>query len=111
KLLDFHPIVLLIDDLHLGDEATLILLRRLILRGEIKLFICGTSAETKELEDEEQMAPLERFYSHYFKEVGIRKIKLTALNETDIGNHIQKLFPNVSLAENFEKELAQISQG
>jgi diguanylate cyclase (GGDEF)-like protein len=57
-----RPVVLLIDDLHFADEATLILLRKLMVDGKIPLFICGTSMDTNHPKVEEGSAPLERLY-------------------------------------------------
>ncbi len=111
KILDNRPIILFIDDLHLGDEATLLLLRRLILNPEIPIFVCSTSMETKGSGPDQQMVPLDRFCATYDQELGIRKISLSALTDMDISNHIQRLFPNVSLPHNFEKDLAEISHG
>jgi len=111
KAVNSRPLILFIDDLHYSDEATLILLRRLMLRGEIPLFICGTSTETHEFKVEEQMVPLERFYETYHRELGVKKLTLTPLTATDIARHIKGIFTNARLPENFEKDLAQISQG
>ena len=111
KILDHRPIILFIDDLHFGDEATLILLLRLIILQEIPIFICSTSMETKDSGGQDEMVPLEKIYATYHQDPGIQKIYLTALTDTDIANHIQRLFPNITLPEDFEKDLEQITQG
>jgi diguanylate cyclase (GGDEF)-like protein len=110
KIADFRPLVLLIDDMHFSDEATLVLLRQLVLRREIPLFICGASAETKQFM-EEQVPPLERFYAAYHQELGILKLPLTPLSTNDIADYIRGIFPQVKVPENFEQDLAQISHG
>lgn len=111
KIVNSRPLIMFIDDLQYVDEATLMLIRRLMLRGEIPLFICATSSETEQVQEEEQTVPLERFYSAYHQELGILKTTLTPLSPTDIGNHIRGIFPNVGMPENFQEELGQISQG
>ncbi|MBW2038150.1 MAG: diguanylate cyclase [Deltaproteobacteria bacterium] len=111
KIANFRPLVLLIDDLHFSDEATLILLRQLILRRDIPLFICGTSSNSKQFGGEEQVPPLERFYAAHHQELDIRKVTLTPLSTNDIANLLRGIFPQVDVPENFEKDLAQISQG
>jgi diguanylate cyclase (GGDEF)-like protein len=110
KIADFRPLVLLIDDIHFSDEATLVLLRQLVLRREIPIFICGASAETKQF-TEEQVPPLERFYAAYHQELGILKLPLTPLSTNDIADYIRGVFPQIKVPENFEKDLAQISHG
>ena len=39
KVVDSQALIVFIDDLHLSDEATLLLLRQLVLQGDIPLFI------------------------------------------------------------------------
>lgn len=111
KAANNRPLLLLIDDLHLSDEATLVLLRQLMLRGDIPLFICGTFTDTMQSETQEQTVPLERFCHTCHKELSIIKLTLTPLTDSDIGNHIRGLFPHVSLPEDFENKLAQITHG
>lgn len=111
KIADFRPHVLFIDDLHFGDEATLFLLRQLVMRREIPLFICGTAIDTKQFKVQEQAVPLERFYETYHRELGINKVTLTPLSAGDIANYLRGIFPQVNMPENFEKGLAEISQG
>jgi diguanylate cyclase (GGDEF)-like protein len=110
KIADSRPLVLLIDDMHFSDEATLVLLCQLILRREIPIFICGASAETKQF-TEEQLPPLGRFYTAYRQELGILKLPLTPLSTNDIADYIRGIFPQVKVPENFEQDLTQISQG
>jgi diguanylate cyclase (GGDEF)-like protein len=123
KTLDNHAFILFIDDLHLGDEASMLLLRRLILKGDIPLFICGTSLElnganqdrkTHPLFDPttlKQDYPLERFYKSYQQELNIRKLPLTPLSEEDITKHMKRIFPNVEIPEDFKKKFIKVSKG
>ena len=46
KLLERKPLVLLIDDLHFADEASLVLLRTLFMQQELSLLVCGTVTGT-----------------------------------------------------------------
>ena len=111
KIVDRRPLIIFIDDLHFADEATMLLLRRMMLRGDIPLFICSTSSEGKEAKADKEKTPLERFYSAYGDELGLQKVILTPLTAAQIGSHIQRIFPNVDKPKNFEKDLYQITQG
>lgn len=111
KALDNRPLILLIDDLHFSDEASLLLLRRLLLRQDIPIFICGAAPETPRGTAPGQSVPLERFLAAYQEELGIHRVTLTPLSAKDIADHIQGIFPQVSLPENFEHVLTGITQG
>jgi len=43
--------------------------------------------------------------------LGINKVTLTPLSAGDIANYLRGIFPQVNMPENFEKGLAEISQG
>jgi diguanylate cyclase (GGDEF)-like protein len=111
KILDFQPFIIFIDDLQFADQASLLLLRRLMKYKEFTLFLCGTSNPMERLRSEEKKVPLVQFYETYHQELNIAKIALTPLTANDISEHLQGIFPQVSLPENFEKNLAQITQG
>jgi len=111
KLVAFRPLILLLDDLHHADEATLMLLRVLILRREIPVFICGSAPETVPDRAKDQMSPLERFLAGQQEELGIKKITLKPLSPADIASHLRGLFPQVDLPANFETHLAHVTQG
>ena len=111
KILEFQPFIIFIDDLQFADEASLLMLRRLILYEGMPLFVCGTSNPIERLQSEEEKVPLVQFYEACTKELNISKINLTPLTISDISDHLQGIFPRVSLPENFEKDLAQITQG
>ena len=110
-VIESNPLVLLIDDLQFIDEASLVLLRQLFLNRHFSLFICGTSAESRELRAEEQGSPLEIFYAANHPELDIHKISLTPLTAADITDHLQGVFPQIRIPQNFEKRLEQITQG
>jgi len=111
RLVDSQALVLLIDDLHFSDEATLLLLRRLLIRQDIPLFICGAAMPIHEAETQRQPVPLESFFAAHHQELNIDRVLLTPLSASDIGLHFQGVFPQLSLPENFEEQLAQLTQG
>lgn len=111
KLIDSQALILLIDDLHYSDDATLLLLRRLMLRKDIPLFICGTAANIHPDKVKGKKTPLEQFISTYQKELNINRLKLSPLSAADVTSHFQRIFPKISLPENFEKDLMQITHG
>jgi diguanylate cyclase (GGDEF)-like protein len=111
RILDKRPLLLFIDDLHFADEATMLLLHRIIVRGDIPVFVFSTSTESAKDKAEKEKGPLERFYGSHHQELDIQKILLTPLSAPHIAKHIQRIFPNVLMPENFEKDLAQITQG
>jgi diguanylate cyclase (GGDEF)-like protein len=111
KTLDFQPLLLLIDDLQFADEATLLLLRRLMLQREGRFFLCGTSTPIDHLKREEQASPFARFYGAYQPELDIHSISLTPLTVQDIADHLKGVFPQMKIPENLDKDLARITQG
>ncbi|NIM91818.1 MAG: diguanylate cyclase [Candidatus Aminicenantes bacterium] len=111
KILEFQPFMIFIDDLQFADEASLLLLRRLMLYEGLPLFVCATSNPIEQLQEKKEIVPLVQFFEAYTKELNISKINLTPLTASDISDHLQGIFPRVSLPENFEKDLVQITQG
>ena len=111
RLLDSHPLILIIDDCHFSDEATLLLLRRLLIRQDIPLFICGAVMPIRQAETQRQPVPLERFFAAHNQELNIDRVSLTPLSATEIGQHLQRVFPQMRLPEGFEEQLAQLTQG
>ncbi|MGW8324357.1 MAG: HEAT repeat domain-containing protein, partial [Desulfobacterales bacterium] len=110
-LLDSKPLVLLIDDLHFCDEATLIIIRKLLLGRDIPFFICGTATDIRLDKVQEELTPLEKFLGAFSQELSISRTKLTPLTAEDVADYFQKIFPNVMLPENFEEVLAKTTQG
>jgi len=111
KLINFRPLILFIDDLHLSDEATLLLLRKLLLRKDLPLFILASAIDILPGKGEGQQPPLQRFLTTYKEELTIDTLPLTPLEASDIGAHFRGIFPQVRLPEDFEASLAQITQG
>lgn len=111
KLLDSKPCVLLIDDLHFSDRASLILLRKLLLLQDIPFFICGTATDIRLDKVHRETTPLEEFLGTFGRELNISRMNLTPLTDKDIVDYFQKIFPNVSLPEKFEKILEKITLG
>ncbi|UCD77739.1 MAG: diguanylate cyclase [Desulfobacterales bacterium] len=106
-----RPVFLFLDDLHSADEASLILLRQLLLLKNFSLFICGAAGSIQESDRAEHKIPLHRFYEIYQASLDIRKVILTPLSVADITKHIQGLFPNIKLHPEFAQEIFRISQG
>jgi diguanylate cyclase (GGDEF)-like protein len=111
KLINSRPLIFFIDDLHLSDEATLLLLRKLLLRKDVPLFILGTAMDILPGKGEGQQTPLQRFLTAHQQELIIDTVPLTPLTSSDIGAHFRGIFPQVTLPEDFERSLAQITQG
>jgi diguanylate cyclase (GGDEF)-like protein len=106
-----RPVMLFLDDLHFADEASLLLLRQLLLLDKFSLFICGAAESSQESNSDEHKIPLRRFCEIYQEPLGIRKLTLTPLSAADIAKHVEGLFPNVSLPKGFAQELVRISNG
>ena len=111
RLLDSGPLMLLIDDMNFCDEASLLLLRRILLRDDIPLLVCGTSSHLQPGEIQREPAPLESFFAQHHQELNIVRVMLTPLTATDIAKHFQRIFPQVHLPEHFDMRLAQLTQG
>jgi diguanylate cyclase (GGDEF)-like protein len=106
-----RPVILFLDDLHFADEASLLLLRQLLLLKKFSLCICGAAESNPESDSGEHKIPLQRFCELHQESLGLRKLTLTPLSAADITKHIQTLFPNISIPPGFDEELARISQG
>jgi diguanylate cyclase (GGDEF)-like protein len=111
QAVDFRPLVLLVDDLHFVDEATLLLIRTLVETRSQKLFVCGSSQSFLRFETDDQVVPLERFFSTYHRELEIRRVKLRALDEGDIASYLRDVFPRLRTPPRFEAQLARTTQG
>ena len=111
RLLDSGPLMLLIDDMNFCDEASLLLLRRILLRDEMPLLVCGTSSHLQPGDIQRQPAPLESFFAQHHQELNMVRVMLTPLTATDIAKHFQRIFPQVHLPENFDMRLAQLTRG
>ena len=106
-----RPVILFLDDLHFADEASLLLLRQLLLLDKISLCICSTADSSQESDNHKDKIPLRRFCESYQEPLGIHKLTLTPLSAVDIAKHIQTLFPSITLPPGMDEDLARISQG
>ncbi len=111
RLVEYEPFIVLIDDLQFVDPGTLLLLRRLILRREVPLFLCGSALSGMQASEEGQATPLDRFWADYQQELNLQKVTLTPLVAADIQHHLRGLFPQIDVTEEFQKDLLRISQG
>lgn len=109
SVVDLKPFMVFADDLNFADEASLLLLRAMVLQNKVPLFICGTSSDF--LEPKIEINPLQRFWQAYGKELDIQKITLTPLSEEDIAKHLEKMFPSLTRPADFEKEVHRITKG
>ena len=110
-MVDGRPLVLIIDDLQLADEATLLLLRALLQSLKLPVLVCGAALEVVSRAPERETPPIERFYSAQAEGLGIRRLKLGALNEEHITDYLRSVFPNLRLRDAFGADLARITQG
>ncbi|MEE8314664.1 MAG: diguanylate cyclase, partial [Myxococcota bacterium] len=108
RAVDFRPLIVLIDNLHFADEATLNLLRVLMNRAEVPLFVCATSADSVQRTAD---SPLDRFLESQQTDLGIEEVRLTPLSVSDVSAHIRAMFPSIHLPEEFERQLCEIIQG
>ena len=106
-----QPLFLFIDDLHYADKATLLLIRRLMKRGEIRLFVIGATIDGGDHIADIPPEPLHRFITSHGENLVLVHTTLATLSADDITKHIQRLFPNIQLPEGFIENLASITQG
>jgi len=111
RLLDGAPAVWVMDDLQFSDEATLLLIRQMILRRQVPLFVCGAAGDFSEEAGDGQEDTLSRFCAAYGREIGMRKVALSPLTEVDIIKHLQAIFPRISMTREFGRALEQTTQG
>jgi diguanylate cyclase (GGDEF)-like protein len=109
--LEYRPLVLLIDDLHFADEATLLLLGALIQRDDPRVLLCGTSTESVRLGGEQEAVPFDRFCSARQRELAIRRIQLGPLSANDIAAYLRGVFPGLDMPKGFEHEIVELTQG
>ncbi|HUL02388.1 MAG TPA: diguanylate cyclase [Gemmatimonadales bacterium] len=111
RVVEGHPLVVILDDLHLADEASLLLLRALMQSGKLPMLVCGATLEPLSLGREEQSPPIERFYAARGRELAIQRLKLGGLSAEHIAEYLRSVFPNLQMPEGFEGELGQLTQG
>lgn len=112
-LIDRGPLVLFVDDMHLADEASLMLLRLFIQKKAFPVFVCASATDTGSaavIPDDDSI-PLERFRYSHGSELGIHKVRLTPLSDDDVAAHLSQAFPEAMFPNDFVRELARASQG
>ncbi len=109
KLLEGKPLVVLVDDLQFADEGTLVLLKVLLGRTDVHLFVCGTVSDS--FGQDEEPPPWERFLQSKGAELSVMKRQLQPLSAEDIRTHLSGVFPGIDLPPGFETELARITSG
>jgi len=100
-----------VDDLHFADEASLLLLSQLIQLNKFSLCVFSAAESDSKSDSAGPKIPLRRFSEIYQEPLGIRRLTLTPLSAADIAKHIHALFPGIAMPQDFDKELARISQG
>lgn len=110
-LLDYRPLALLIDDLHYADEASLLVLKRLLADNEVPLLLCGTTVALGEAPSAELETPLAKLLADRSSEVPIVKISFKPLTPANIAAHLRAVFPTLSAPPHTEVTLARVTQG
>ncbi|MCF8095336.1 MAG: diguanylate cyclase [Desulfobacteraceae bacterium] len=109
RLAGTRPLVLLIDDFHYCDPASLHLLRMLMKAEDLLIFICATASREKHTSGES--VALDLFRNAYSEELGIQTINLTPLDEADIERHLNIIFGGIDPPKGLCLEIAGITQG
>jgi diguanylate cyclase (GGDEF)-like protein len=109
RLAGDKPLVLLIDDLHYSDPASLHLIRMLIENKKVPVFLCGTASREKQTIGES--VALDLFRGAYSEELDIQSISLTPLTESDIENYLDAIFTGIRLPKNLCREMARVTRG
>jgi diguanylate cyclase (GGDEF)-like protein len=103
------PLVILVDDLHYADPASLQLIRVIIRTNIMRLFVCGTAVEEKQTQPE--AVPLSLFRSAYGMELAVQSIMLTPLAVDHVEKFINMTFPGIGMPHNLIQELVGMTQG
>ncbi|MCZ6916837.1 MAG: diguanylate cyclase, partial [Gemmatimonadetes bacterium] len=111
QVIEFRPLILIVDDLHFADEATLLLLRVLVERPGLTLFVCGASAESLHRTADEEAPPLEQLLATTTPGFSIQREQLKPLTAVDIAHHLRGVFPGLRMPDGFEQDLAGVTQG
>lgn len=109
RLADARPLVLLIDDLHYCDPASLHLMRMLMESHQLKVFICGTVSVEKQAVGE--TVALDLFRNAYSEKLSIREIPLPPLSEKDIEAHLRLGFDGIRPPPELCAEMARVTRG
>ena len=111
RLVEFRPLMLIIDDLQFTDEATLLLLRVLMERNELSLFVCGAAMESVQLGGEREALPLDRFLRADYDGLDVHRARLQPLSANDIAKYLGTVFPSLRMPDGFQNDLADTTQG
>ncbi|MFQ5507668.1 MAG: hypothetical protein ACE5F1_23140, partial [Planctomycetota bacterium] len=106
--------MLLVDDLQFADEASLMVIRRLLENRDDPLLVCGTVAKdltSPAVEPGEEEPPWPRFVGRYDSDLKVEAVELRPLTALAISDHLSNLFPGIRLPKRFEDDLADITQG
>lgn len=104
-----HPLVLLVDDAHLADGASLRLLRGLH-DDDIPALVAGCALDPPRGLDDPP-TPLETFLDAAGAEIGVRRSRLRSLAGEDVELHLQRLFPGLRMPLGFAEEVARATDG
>ncbi len=108
-LIGKHPLIVLVDDLHYCDPASLHLFHFIVRSNVIRFFLCGTASEEKLTKA--KSLPLELFRTAYGQELNILSITLTPLTVDDIGKFLNMTFPGIDMPMRLIRELTDLTQG
>ena len=109
RLLDNRTVVLLIDDFHLADPASLDLLYELMTRGSLTLFICTSAGPDKN--EKTGAVPLALFREAYGEKLGIQSIDIPPLTLDDIRKYFNLVFPGIIYPDDVARKLGQVTGG
>ncbi|MFP3981243.1 MAG: diguanylate cyclase [Desulfobacterales bacterium] len=109
RLAGKKPLVLLIDDFHFCDPASLHLIRMLMKSEDLLIFVCATASLEEQTAGES--VPLELFRNAYTEELDIQDFVLTPLAEADIAKYLRMLFSGLDLPTGLGSEMARVTQG
>ncbi len=109
RLAGRRPLVLLVDDFHYCDPASLHLLRKLMKEEGLLIFICATASVEKQLSG--QSVALDLFRNAHSEELGIETITLPPLGEADIEQYLGTIFGGIRLPDSLCREIAGVTQG
>lgn len=110
RLVNHRPLVLMIDDLHLADEATLRLFLELWRRDDLPFMVLGAAMEAAPGSSSEEL-PWQRFVSTFGGDLEIRRFHLEPLTPADIAAYLLEVFPQIGLPEGFVQEIARGTRG
>lgn len=109
RLLGDQTLVLLIDDFHLADPASLDLLYELMTRGSLPLFVCTSAGPDKNMMT--GAFPLALFREAYGEKLGIQSIGLPPLTLDDIRKYFNLVFPGIIYPDDVARKLGQVTGG